>query len=365
MLIGLVIFALYLYFFVGFTEIFTVLKGLNPINYAVFYSLAISGTLVSVLFLAAAWQSLLDSLSIKAKLKSLVLYTWAGTFVDLIVPCQAVCGEVTRIYLVRKDSMKSYGSIAAASMTNRIINYVISSIGLLTGIVLLLARSAATPPFLIDLLIIALIGTMIYVVLLLYLAFAEKAPKILATFVLKILRVLRVKRLPPEETSAKVEGVLQVFHQGFETFRKSPRHIVKPMVFQLLSLVVNIAVYALVFYSIGFRSVYIDFFIIAYFIVGTVQVAAAVFSVGALEIILTNLFVIYGVPLGLSGLAATLLRFLTFWLPIIAGYVIVQVIGARSLLNPQTRDSFEAQKNIEGKTTDPLSKQFEGQPVEK
>ena len=170
MLIGLIAFALYLYFFVGFTELFSVVQSLNPMNYAIFYSIAIGGTLLSMLFLAAAWKSLLDTLSIKAKLKSLFLYTWAGTFVDLVVPCQAVCGEVTRIYLVRRDNKESYGAIAAASVTNRIINYVISSIGLLTGIILLLSRAAETPPFLLDLLIIALIGTMIYVVILLYLA---------------------------------------------------------------------------------------------------------------------------------------------------------------------------------------------------
>src|SRR3990172_1885120 len=157
MLIGLIAFALYLYFFVGVTELSSVIRNLNPVDYAIFYSLAIAGTLLSVLFIAAAWQSLLNALSIKTKLKSLFLYTLAGTFVDLIVPCQAVCGEVTRIYLVRKDNRENYGAIAASSITNRIISYVISSIGLLAGIILLLSRSTAAPPFLLDLLIIALI----------------------------------------------------------------------------------------------------------------------------------------------------------------------------------------------------------------
>jgi len=358
MLIGLIAFALYLYFFVGFTELSYVLENLNPMDYAFFYSLAVAGTLLSVLFIAASWHSLLSSLSIKAKLRSLFLYTWAGTFVDLIVPCQAVCGEVTRIYLVRKDNRESYGAIAASSITNRIISYVISSVGLLTGIVLLLSRAAADP-FLLNLLIIALIGTVIYLVVLFYIAFDQKAPKKLATVVFKLLKALKMKRFSPEELSRKAEDALSVFHQGFETFRKSPKHIIKPMIFQLLSLLLNIAVYMLVFYSIGIKDLYIDFFIIAYFIVGTVQIAAAVFSVGTLEIILTNLFVLYGVPLGLSGLAATLLRFLTFWLPVLVGYVTVQVIGARSLLNPKAREGLAAQQNIEEKSAEPQKKEPE------
>lgn len=356
MFIGLIAFVLYLYFFVGFEELVFVLEKLNPVDYAFFYSLAVAGTLLSVFFLAAAWHGLLGALSIKAKLKSLFLYTWAGNFVDLIVPCQAVCGEVTRIYLVRKDNRENYGAIAASSITNRIISYVISSIGLLTGVVLLLSRTASDS-FLVNLLIVALIGTMIYLVVLFYLAFDAKAPAILSAVVLKLLRVLKLKRFSPEELAGKVEDALVVFHEGFKTFRKSPKHIVKPVFFQLLSLILNLSVYLLVFYSIGFKNLYIDFVIIAYFIVGTVQVAAAVFSVGTLEIILTNLFVLYGVPLGLSGIAATLLRFLTFWLPILVGYVTVQVIGARSLLNPKARESLAAQQSIEEKSEELQKKQ--------
>ena len=292
-------------------------------------------------------------------MKSLFLYTWAGTFVDLIVPCQAVCGEVTRIYLVRKDNRENYGAIAASSITNRIISYVISSIGLLIGIVLLLSR-ATTDPFLLNLLIIALIGTAIYLVILFYLAFKEKAPKNLATIVFKLLKSLNTKRFSPEALSMKVEDALTVFHQGFVTFRKNPKHIVKPMVYQLISLILNIAVYMLVFYSIGYvKDLDLGFFILAYFIVGTVQIAAAVFSVGTLEIILTSLFHLYGVPLDLSVIAATLLRFLTFWLPVFVGYVTVQVIGARSLLNPKAREGLAAQQSIEETSAEPQKKPSE------
>ena len=113
-------------------------------------------------------------------------------------------------------------------------------------------------------------------------------------------------------------------------------------------MILNISVYVLVFYALGFRNLFIDFFIIIYFIVGTIQIAAAVFSVGALDIVLTNLFVIYGVPIGFSVLAATMLRVLTFWLPVLIGYVTVQVVGARRLLNPNARKSMAAQQSIEG-----------------
>jgi len=60
---------------------------------------------------------------VKTKLRSLFLYTWAGYFVDLVIPCQAVCGDVTRIYLVHNEIQESYGAVAASSLTNRIISY--------------------------------------------------------------------------------------------------------------------------------------------------------------------------------------------------------------------------------------------------
>jgi hypothetical protein len=76
-----------------------------------------------------------------------------------------------------------------------------------------------------------------------------------------------------------------------------------------------------------------------YFIVGTIQIAVAVFSVGALDIALANLFASYGVrDLSFGALSATMLRFPTFWMPIAIGYVTVQAIGARGLLNPLVKD---------------------------
>ena len=84
--------------------------------------------------------------------------------------------------------------------------------------------------------------------------------------------------------------------------------------------------------------VFLDFFIIIYFIGGTVQIAAAVFSVGALDIALANLFASFVVrDISFGALAATMLRFLTFWMPIVAGYLPGQAIGARRLLNPNVK----------------------------
>jgi uncharacterized protein (TIRG00374 family) len=339
MVIGLIVFFLYLYFFVGFSSLFSVLSNLNSVNYVFYYSLAVLASVFSLFFVALAWRDLLNTLSVKAKLRSLFLYTWVGYFVDLVVPCQAVCGEVTRIYLVHNENQESYGSIAASSLTNRTISYFITSLGLLSGIVLVLTRANSVPFLILELLAVALIGTFVYLGGLIYLAVDERAAEKVAGILFKMIAALRLNRVLPTGLPERVQGSLLTLHEGFKTFRDKPAKLVKPFLYQFVSMVLNVSVYVLVFYSLGSTTLFLDFFIIVYFIVGTVQIAAAVFSVGALDIALVNLFASYGVrDIGFGALAATMLRFLTFWMPIGVGYVAVQVIGARRLLSPKVAE---------------------------
>ena len=90
----------------------------------------------------------------------------------------------------------------------------------------------------------------------------------------------------------------------------------------------SITVYVLAFYALGFNSS-IAFIVVVYFLTGAIQDASAAFSVGSLEILLTNIFIFYGFSAALSGVAAAVLRSLTFWFPLVVGYVIVQVGGSQ------------------------------------
>jgi uncharacterized protein (TIRG00374 family) len=347
MTIGLIAFTFYLYFFVGFNELYTVIQNLNSTNYTIYYSLAITATILSILCISIAWQDLLKSLHVKTKLKNIFLYTWIGYFVDLIVPCQAVCGEAARIYLVHKENRENYGPIAASSLTNRIINYFLSSLGLLAGIILLFTRPNV-PPLILQLLIAALIGTAIYLAALFYLAFNENAANKIAGIIFKTLSTLKLSKYLPTDLPEKTQTSLLALHEGFKTYLDKPKCLIKPFLFQFFSLLLNLSVYILVFYSLGITNLLIDFFIIIYFIIGSVQIAAAIFSVGILDIALANIFLFYGVPnIGLAAIATTLLRFLTFWMPIVVGYVATQVAGARRLLNPKARETIAVQEKIE------------------
>jgi len=340
MFIGLFVFALYLYFFVGLGQILVVLKGINTEQYLIFYSLAIVAVVFANFFWSAAWRASLSTLSIKISMKNAFLYYWSGYFVDLVVPCETVCGELTRLYLVYKETKNNYGSIASGGITNRILAYIIVVGGLYISAILLFFNTR-TPAFVWGFLIFIIMGASVYLGILLYLALSEKAASTLASMGLRILRTFRPKKYVSKDLSPETRESLSAFYQGFRVFRENPRQIIKPFVFLTISFLVSLSAYVLVFFALGLQSQSFAFFIIVYFVAGSLTDATASFSVGTLDIILATIFILYGLPRAQSGITAALLRSVTFWFPLILGYVIVQVVGTKNLLAPRPKEAAE------------------------
>jgi len=348
MIFGLAVFAIYLYFFVGFNQLFGVVSSVNITTYLIFYSLAIGAMLLVMSGWVLSWRTLLGALSVKISFKNGFLYYWTGYFLDLIVPCQQVCGEVTRLYLVQKETKNNYGAIGAAGVTNRIIAYSVVFTGLTGGTIYLLIRSKI-PPFAVGLLLLSWLGALAYLSVLLYLALSGKAAENLASFIFKFLKALRIKRYRSAGISPELLESLKSFHDGFSIFRGHPRYLIKPIIFQILAYALNFSIYVLVFYSLGYNNLIFDFFILVFFLTGAVQDATSAFSVGALEILLTEIFIFFGLSAASSGVSATVLRSVTFWFPLLIGYVIVQIVGAKNLLSPKTRAKIEAKIEAEQK----------------
>jgi uncharacterized protein (TIRG00374 family) len=337
MFIGLSLFALYLYFFAGFKQILTVLEGVNVEQYALFYSLAIGAVLIGNFFWSASWRTVLSTLSVKVSMKNAFIYYWTGYFVDLVVPCETVCGEVTRLYLVHKETNENYGSIAAGGVTNRIVAYIIVVAGLYTSAILLYTRSV--PTVISSVFIFIIIGASIYLAILLYLAFSSQAAEKIASLGLKLLRTLQPKKYNSSDLSPETRESLAAFYKGFKVFREKPRYLVEPFIFLTASFLLSLSAYALVFFALGIHGESLGFFIIMYFIAGSLTDAVASFSVGTLDIILATLFILYGLNPALSGITAALVRSVTFWFPLIVGYIIVQIVGAKNLLAPRPKET--------------------------
>ncbi len=355
---GLIVFVLYLYFFVGFDRLFLVVSSVNPSNYLTFYILALVAMLLVMFFWVYSWRWLLKALGVRISLRNAYLYYWAGYFVDLIVPCQQVCGEITRLYLVQKETRENYGLVGAAGVTNRLIGYTIVTTGLTAGVIYLLIRNKI-PTFATYLLILSWLGAVIYLSVLLTLALTANGADRLASLTLWILKKLRIKRYRSQTNmSVGLVESLKKFHEGFDLFRNRRRQLIIPFVSQSIAYSITLLAYVFVFYSLGFKGLLFDFFLLVYFLAGAIQDATSAFSVGGLEIILTNLFAFFGISLATSGVAAAVLRSVTFWFPLLVGYFIVQVLGARSILNPNVRKRLESEqeKGQDLPTSDPSSK---------
>jgi hypothetical protein len=115
---------------------------------------------------------------------------------------------------------------------------------------------------------------------------------------------------------------------------------------QAFAFLSNLSVYFLVFLALGFNNLSFDFFLVIFFLASAIQEAAGVFSVGALDIFLTSVFIFFSIPEGASGVAAALLRIVIFWFPLLLGYGVAQVIGVRGLLNNHKREVVKEQQPL-------------------
>jgi glycosyltransferase 2 family protein len=328
---GLIIFTLYLYFYIGIPKIAQVLVGINTAQYALFYSLALFSTLSSVFFWSIAWNTILKSLKVNVSYRRAYLYYWAGYFTDLVLPCATVCGEVTRLYLVNKETNEDYGALAVAAIANRIVAYTVVIVGLYSGAIFIFS-SSSIPSILTSIFIIFLLGVTAYYSVLLYISINKRASRILTDIYLKIIKILRPK-LYSQRKIEKIQQSLEAFYQGFATFRKNPKLLLKPLVFHMISYLLGIVVYVFIFFAIGIFSVPIQFYIVVFFIATAVQDVIASFSVGSLDILLVAIFSLYGIATNISAVTATILRSASFWFPLLVGFVSVQLIGARNILS--------------------------------
>ena len=345
MIIGLIVFAVYLYFFIGFHQIFEVVEHLNSKQFAFFYSLAVFGVLGSVFFWSAAWNTILRSLSIHISFRRAYLYYWVSYFTDLVIPCVTVCGELTRLYLVQKETKESYGALGAVAVTNRIVAYTVVTVGLYTGAVLIFLKHGI-PSFITNIFITFVVGETIYMGVLLYLAFEKKAAGNITNFYFKIIKTFRPKRYQ-QSNIEKTEKSLEAYYEGFRTFRKKPKLLVKPFILHSISYLLGLVVYVLIFYALNIPSSSPTFYVTVFFITTAFQDATASFSVGSLEIFLATIFLIFGINPGISGVAAVVLRSAIFWFPLLVGFLCVQFVGARRLVETEAENLGEELKGTE------------------
>lgn len=328
--VGLFLFILYLYFFVGFSGIIEVLKRVNPVDYLLYYSLTVVALLLSVLFYSLTWYELLKILSVKISIREALLYCWLGLFVDLVVPLEAVSGEITRVYLLKRNSKRNVGKIIASVVTHRILSMSTVLISLtVSSFYFIFGRNI--PQDLLILMILVLTGTSITIILIFYFSVKEKTTWKLLDKLLEFASFITKGRLKAEDLRTKIQDALTMFHQGIEVIGSNKRNLLKPTVYAFSSWFFYLLIYVLVFYALGFE-VSLGVSVIVYSISVAVQTIPIGLPVGLVEIVMTSLYSLFNIDVAISGTATTLIRIITFWFQLLVGYIIAQWIGIKTLL---------------------------------
>jgi len=332
MTLGLLAFIAYLYFFVGFGEILEIIRQVNPFEYFLYYSLTIAAIVLSTLFYSMVWHELLKALSVRIGLRKSFLYSWIGNFVDLVVPLEAVSGEVTRAYLVYNDLKEDFGETVASLVCHRIIS-IFTTLSMLIVSSLYLILQYPIEPKVLYLLTIVSMGTAATIGVLIYLSAKEAASEKLVNVLIRLAGIVTRDHVKLANLRTRVKDTLSTFHQAFKTF-KNPKYLAKPVAYSYISWLFHLAIYFLVFYALGFREIvgYFSQIVIVFSISLAVQTIPVAFPVGLVEIVMTSLYVLFGINPAISGVATTLIRVITFWFQILVGYVIVEWIGMRHLL---------------------------------
>ncbi len=331
--VGLAIFILYLYFFVGFQELIEVFRQVNPYKYSAYYSLTIIAMILSMLFYSMSWNELMKILSIEVGLKNAFLYCWLGNFVDLILPFETVSGEITRIFLVHGETKDSSGKIVATVVGHRIITTFMTLGGLFLATVFFLLKYEGSIEIL-YLLFAVLLGSLFLIGVLLYLSLKKNATEKLVNLPIKVIDFLTRGHFNLSGVKSRVQQNLLHFHDGIKAFGNNLRALIKSVVCSFIAWLFHLSVYFLVFYALGFNEISTKIYetIIVYSISVAVQTVPIAPPLGLVEIVMTSLYTLFGIPTAVGGAATLLIRVVTFWLQILIGYAVAQWIGVKKLL---------------------------------
>ena len=331
LLLGLFVFLLYTYFFVGFADIVNTFSRADPF----YYSLAFITFLLSTTFYSLTWWRLLHILSVKTTFRKPFLFTWVGAFVDLLIPAESVSGEVSRTYLMHRDSNEDAGKIVASVVSHRILTTATNLGGMIGASTLFILRYEPSE-LVVGFLLFLAAGTAISLFLLIYISMKEKATTRVVNWLVNLLKRIFKTRLKGTWLSSTAKRMLKEFHKGIDILGERPRKLVLPITLSIMAWLFDILIAFFVFSSLHVSvGVLLSAIVIVYSISMVVQTIPAGIpgEIGIVEIVMTTLYrlLLPGVSPTTVAVATILIRALTLWAKLIISGVVVQWVGIKML----------------------------------
>ena len=334
--IGIAVFIVYLMLTpVNIQEMIRVIRGANLLV----YSLAVSALLLETSFFALSWHFFLIPLSVKVSLKRIFAYVWAGTFVDLLIPAESVSGELAKVYFMSKEPGTNPGKVVASLVSQRILATFITATTLFVGFLLLLALNYAVSAWMLQILLLITIVSAAAFAFLVVMCVKEEWTERLVYAIMRLVERVYRGRFKLEKYQTRIITALRAFYTSLRLIGSNPHELVKPALFYVLSWLSGIAIIFFVFASIGYMETDTMIFVLKVVIVYTLMVSIKSIplgvpaEVGLPDIIMTTLFILFTVPPDVSAAATVMTRILTVWLRFAIGFVALQWVGVKGLMD--------------------------------
>jgi uncharacterized protein (TIRG00374 family) len=323
LLFGLTIFVIYLYFFVGMAELVAAVGEMDP----VYYSLAVLALLLGTAFYSLAWQHILGLLQIKSAFRKTFFFIWVGSFVDLVIPAESFSGELSKIYLMSKNSGEDMGKVAASVVSHRILTMATMLFGIIVGSTFLFF-GYETSQLVVNMMLFVAASTFVVLFLMCYLSLKPQVTMKIAALIVRFLSFVSRGRWELTRFKLELEEALTAFHQGMRILTERPKNLLAPLLFSAVAFLLDLSIAFFVLFSLDF-PVSLNVVLIVYTIVNAIQAIPLGIpgEVGITDVAMVSLYSLLGIPPGVSGAATVLTRVLTVWLKIFVGYAVVQWMG--------------------------------------
>lgn len=331
--VGLFVFVLYLYFFVPFSGFMSYIRQADPF----YYSLAFAAMLLSVAFYSLAWQRLLHLLSVKSSFWKTLQFVWVGNFVDLLVPAESISGDISKVYLMSKESGEDAGKVVASVIGHRVLTTTITLGGLVISSVYF-AFKYSPPLFIMEFVAVIGAGTVFSIFLIFYLSKKRQATEKIVSWLIGLLVRFSRGRWQFQSLKKQAEKMLKAFHDGIDALGVRPRRLVLPVSLGIVAWLFDLLIAVLVFHALS-AQVSFSALVIVY------SISVAIQSIplgipgefGVLDVIMAFLYSLL-IPIpdiekarALSAAATVLIRILTLWVRLLIGGLIVQWLGIKGL----------------------------------
>ena len=358
LLIGIVVVVCYLYFFIDVQEMIALLRRIDPL----YYSLAAAASIVDTLFFSLTWHYFLGLLSVRVSFRKTFLFVWAATFVDILVPAESVSGDVSRAYLMSRETGATEGNAGkiAASLVGQRILITVVVLGSLLGSCLsffILRYEIPQAPVLgmsiLNWIVLVTLGTTLILSFLVALALKEEITQKIVDPLLRVAAFVSRGRWQLKQLRSRVQTARDAFHYAIRVLGEHPSNLAGPVIFSLLSWLSGLLVSWLVFVALLGSPIHFGIVMIVHSLSCAIQSIplGVPAEVGLTEVAMISLYTAFlrGTPgiVGagaLSAAATFLIRLLTVGLRLFVGFVAIQWVGAKALTGSPIGKSLQGEE---------------------